>query len=236
MLHGTPMAASGLMRLARQATGLPSRLAWQRISAIYFSMGRLAIQGYGAVGRHAARFLAEKGARLVAVADSRGPALYPEGFDLSRLDALKAEGRPVTDYPGAKAADRDLVIVANCDILVPAARPDVIDKSNAGEIRAKLVVEGANIPATAEAEAVLHDRGILVVPDFMANAGGMICAAVEYRGGTEVQAMTTIADKTHHNTLEVLMQDREHGISPHDVANALAEARLREAMALQRKF
>ncbi|PWE33025.1 Glu/Leu/Phe/Val dehydrogenase [Maritimibacter sp. 55A14] len=197
---------------------------------------RVAIQGYGAVGRHAARCLAEHGARIVAVADSHGSAFAPDGFDLVRLDAIKADGRSVTDYPGADAGDRKAVIVAECDILVPAARPDAIDSSNTGAIKARLVVEGANIPATAESEAALHERGVLVIPDFIANAGGVICGSVEYRGGTESQALAVITERIRHNTREVFQRVNADGVLPRDAANSLAEARLRQAMALRRSF
>lgn len=197
---------------------------------------RVAIQGYGAVGRHAARCLEQKGARVVAVADSRGTAFCPNGFDLVRLDALKADGKAVTDYPGATRGDQDAVLTAECDILVPAARPDVINSANAGAIQARLIVEGANIPATRTAEEDLHARGVLVIPDFIANAGGVICAAVEYRGGTQSQAMAMIAEKIRYNTQEVLGQVRDHGMLPRDAANGLAETRLRQAMDLRRKF
>lgn len=196
----------------------------------------VAIQGYGAVGRNSARFLARKGARIVAIADSRGTALCPDGFDLSHLDTLKAAGKSVTDYSGAVLADRDAVITAQCDILIPAARPDIIDQTNAADIKARLIIEGANIPATLAAERDLHERGVLVIPDFIANAGGVICASVEYHGGTQTQAMAMIAEKIQINTQELLSQVHNHGALPRDAANALAENRLRKAMELRRKF
>ncbi|WP_311199272.1 hypothetical protein [Leisingera aquaemixtae] len=128
-----------------------------------------------------------------AVSDSRGVALLPDGLDPARLDAVKAGGESVAAYPGAAAADSGAVITADCDILVPAARPDVIRAGNADAIRARLVLEGANIPATEEAEQRLHARGITVVPDFIANAGGVICAAMELRGLSEPAAFETIS-------------------------------------------
>jgi len=197
---------------------------------------RVAVQGYGAVGRHAAHCLAEKGARIVAVADSQGAAFHAKGFDLARLDALKAEAQTVADYPGADGAERDAIITADCDILVPAARPDVINISNADAIKARLIIEGANIPATVDAEEALHKRGVLIIPDFIANAGGVICAAVEHRGGTEAEAMKTIADKIAKNTREVLQVVKDTGALPRDAALKLAETRLQEAMSFRRVF
>jgi len=197
---------------------------------------RVAIQGFGAVGKHAALHLAGKGARIVAVADSRGAVFDPGGLDLSRLLALKANNRGVCDLAGARVDARDTVIAADCDILIPAARPDIIDDMNVTDVKAKLIVEGANIPMTAIAEDLLHDRGVLVIPDFIANAGGVICASVEYHGGTEKQATSVINEKIRRNTMEVLQQSRDQRIKPRQVANALAESRVREAMALQRSF
>ncbi|MHA6265215.1 Glu/Leu/Phe/Val family dehydrogenase [Arenibacterium sp. CAU 1754] len=236
---GLPRVVGGIPLDEIGVTGLGVAVAAEIAEpycGIKLNGARIAIQGYGAVGRHAAHCLEEKGARIIAVADSRGTAICPDGFDLPRLDALKDEGKSVTDYPGATCADQDAVITTECDILVPAARPDVINSSNAGAIKARLVVEGANIPATRAAEEELHARDILVIPDFIANAGGVICASVEYRGGTQSQAMATIDEKIRHNTQEVLDQVREHGILPRDAANGLAETRLRQAMDLCRKF
>ena len=236
---GLPRVIGGIPLDEIGATGLGVAVAAEvaePFSGVALDGARIAIQGYGAVGRHAARFLAQKDARFVAVADSGGTAICPDGFDLSRLDALKTGGQSVTAYPDATLADRDAVITADCDILVPAARPDIIDSTNAADIKARLIIEGANIPATQAAEQDLHARGVLVIPDFIANAGGVICASVEYRGGTESQAMATIAEKIRHNTQEVLAEVRDNGMLPRDAADALAGARLRRAMDLRRNF
>ncbi len=113
---------------------------------------RVAIQGFGAVGRHAARFLAAKGAILVAAADSRGTIRNPKGIDVAQLTALKAAGGTVCDYPDGERLDRDAVIDVECDIWIPAARPDVIREDNVARLRTKLVLQGANIPFTPGAE------------------------------------------------------------------------------------
>jgi glutamate dehydrogenase (NAD(P)+) len=195
---------------------------------------RVAVQGYGSVGRHAARFLAEKGAILVAASDSRGTIADPHGLDLDALDALKREGKSVAELAGGKKADRDAVIGVPCDIWIPAARPDVIRADNVAQLDAKLVLQGANIPVTAEAEQTLHDRGVLSVPDFIANAGGVICAAVEYAGGTQTAAFHVIEEKLRYNTREVLESARESGVSPRAAAEAMAEQRVRKAMSYRR--
>ncbi len=236
---GLPRVVGGIPLDEIGATGLGVAVASEvaeLFSGIALDGAQIAIQGYGAVGRHTARHLARMGARIVAVADSQGTAICPDGFELSHLDALKAGGKSVTSYPGAEPADRDAVITTQCDILVPAARPDVINCANAADIKARLIVEGANIPTTKAAEKELHARDVLVIPDFIANAGGVICASVEYRGGTEAQAMATITEKIRYNTLEVLSQVRDNRTLPRDAANALAGTRLRQAMDLRREF
>jgi glutamate dehydrogenase (NAD(P)+) len=195
---------------------------------------RVAVQGFGSVGKHAARFLIDKGAVLVAASDSKGTISNPEGLDLEALMALKASGKSVVDYGGGERGDGEAIIDADCEIWIPAARPDVLRADNAARLKAKLVVSGANIPATAEAEAMLHGRGVLMVPDYIANAGGVICAAVEYHGGTESQAFQAIAEKIRRNTGAVLSEAQEAGVTPRQAADAIAERRVRAAMSYRR--
>src|SRR5581483_4356988 len=114
------------------------------------------------------------------------------------------------------------------------ARPDTIHRGNVERLKARLMPQGANIPCTPEAEQALHARGVLVIPDFIANAGGVICAAVEYHGGGEAQALATIDEKIRANTRAVLTAARAAGTPPRAAAQALAERRVRAAMALRR--
>jgi glutamate dehydrogenase (NAD(P)+) len=195
---------------------------------------RLAVQGFGAVGKHAARFLAEKGALLVAASDSQGTVIDPQGIDVARLVAWKQEGHSLRDYPGGRKAGPDAVIDADCDIWIPAARPDVVRKENVDRLKTRLVLQGANIPMTAEAEASLHRRGVVIVPDFIANAGGVICAAVEIRGGTAADAFRSIEEKIRANTAEVLATAKKGDMLPRQAAVAMAERRVRAAMSYRR--
>lgn len=195
---------------------------------------RVMIQGFGSVGRHAARFLSEQGARLVAAADSRGGVVAQGGLDVDALIAHKATGASVAEFAGGKAMAGDALLDVACDIFVPAARPDVIRADNVQRVRAKLILPGANIAVTEEAERALHHRGVLVVPDFIANAGGVICASVEYHGGTQAQAFTAIEEKIRANTTTVLADAAEKGQPPRVAAQAMAERRVRRAMSLRR--
>jgi glutamate dehydrogenase (NAD(P)+) len=198
------------------------------------SGARVAVQGFGAVGKHAARFLAEKGAVLVAASDSAGTLIDRNGIDVPRLIAHKDGGRSVIESAAGEKLSTDAIIDVECDIWVPAARPDVLHAANAARLNAKLVPQGANIPATAEAEAILHDRGILVIPDFIANAGGVICAAVEYHGGTQASAFATIDERIRANTRQVLENARKSGQRPREAALDLAHRRVRQAMSYRR--
>ena len=195
---------------------------------------RIAIQGFGAVGTHAARFLVERGAVLIAASDSKGTLLDNDGIDVAKLINLKKEGGSVCDYEFGKKSDVDAIIDAPCDIWIPAARPDVINADNVERLDTKLVIEGANIPITSEAEAILHARCVPVIPDFIANAGGVIAAAVEYRGGTERQAFDVIAEKIEANTKTVIEASRDHRITPRQAAEDMARRRVQRAMGYRR--
>ncbi len=195
---------------------------------------RVAVQGFGAVGRHAARFLVERGAVLVAASDSRGAVHDPGGLEVSVLIALKAAGKSVAELSGGQRLDRDAIIDVPCDIWIPAARPDVINEGNAARLRTRLLMEGANVPVTPEAERYLHERGVLCVPDFIANAGGVICAAMEYRGASERQALQTIEEKLRRNTRRVLEAARDEGVAPRQAALRLALERVKAAMRTRR--
>lgn len=110
----------------------------------------------------------------------------------------------------------------------------MIRQDNVEQVKAKLVAEGANIPVTPDAEAALHRRGVLVIPDFIANAGGVICGAVEYQGGGQRQAFETIEEKIAANTRAVLEASRDDKVPPREAALTLARQRVEAAMALRR--
>ncbi|MCA8929833.1 MAG: Glu/Leu/Phe/Val dehydrogenase [Alphaproteobacteria bacterium] len=195
---------------------------------------RVAVQGFGAVGYHGARFLANLGCVLVAAADSRGMTLNPDGLDIEALAEHHKTGEGVAAFAGGTAGDRDAIVGVDCDIWIPAARPNVLTAANAGQVKARLILQGANIPATAEAEAALHARGVLSVPDFIANAGGVICASVEYHGGSESGALATIKEKIQRNTDEVLRRMQRDAVLPRAAAVAMARERVERAMRFRR--
>jgi len=190
----------------------------------------VAIQGFGNVGKAAAKFLAEKGAILVAASDIDGAVYNPDGMDANELIDVNISTGSVINYKNAKQIPREKCLETECDILIPAARPDCINMKNVEQIKCKLIVAGANIPISAEAEKVLHDKNILQVPDFIANAGGVICGAVEYHGGHEKDVFGVIKTAVSTNTREVLDRVYKKKMSPRDAANQLARERVLEAM------
>jgi len=195
---------------------------------------RIAVQGFGAVGKHVSRFLTQQGAIVVAVSDSQGTIYNANGLDVEALIALKQQVKSVTDYPDGEKCNGDAIIDIECDIWIPAARPDVINEDNVHRLKTKLVVEGANIPITHGAEKILQEKGILCVPDFIANAGGVICAAMEYQGANQSAAMAAIEEKLRYNTMEVLNIAKRDQILPREAAMAMARKRIDRAMSFRR--
>jgi len=204
--------------------------------AVTLNGARVVIQGFGAVGSHAARYLAERGAVIIAVSDIMGATSNPDGLDVPALLAHKRSGEPVAGFAGGVPVPRDDILGYGCEILLPAAQPDVVTSENAGKISARVVLEGANIPLTADAEAELAERGVLCVPDIVANAGGVICGAAEYRGAGHAEAFAEITEKIRDTTAELLDRADRHAITPRAAALEIAQDRLRAAMALRRSY
>ena len=221
-IGGTGFGLVAAIDVAREHIGLP------------LAGARVVVQGFGSVGKHAARFLAERGAVLVAASDTSGTIADHDGLDVAALVARKAEGRALHDHPGGRKLSTDAVIEIPCDIWIPAARPDVIHAGNLARLQTRIIAEGANIPLSAEAEQALAGRGVLVLPDFIANAGGVICAAIEYRGGSESAALVLVDEKIRANTKAVLDEVRRTGVLPRTAATSLATERVHRAMRMRR--
>ncbi|SCX32372.1 Glu/Leu/Phe/Val family dehydrogenase [Mycolicibacterium fluoranthenivorans] len=141
---------------------------------------RAAVQGFGKVGRGAVRFLAQEGVQVVAVSDVYGGILNRGGLDIAALERHVEETGSVVGFPGAESIAGEDVLTADVDLLVPAAVEGVVHAGNACDVRARVVVEGANGPLTGEADRILESRGVLVVPDILANAGGVVVSYFEW--------------------------------------------------------
>lgn len=204
-----------------------------RSAGLELAGARVAIEGFGSVGKAAARFLIAQGALLVAVSDSRGGVCNPAGMDLQALLEAKRGGGSVSGSDQGRRISREELFGVECDILIPAATADVIHGGNVDSVKARLILEGANIPVTGQAEQILHERGVLVIPDFIANAGGVIMAAMEYAGRSEQEAFVAIGERIRNNTRLMLEKAAaaETGIVPRVAAHELARERVLKAMA-----
>jgi glutamate dehydrogenase (NAD(P)+) len=140
----------------------------------------VAIQGFGNVGSNAARLITERGAKIVAVADHTGGVCAQAGLDIPALVAWVAESGGVKGFPAGEPFKNTEIITWDADVLVPAALEDAIHKDNAGDVKASIIVEGANGPTTPEADQILNERGILIIPDILANAGGVTVSYFEW--------------------------------------------------------
>ncbi len=188
VVTGKPVEMGGSLG-RREATGrgcmLVTRQALARLG-LALKGARVAIQGFGNVGSVAADLLAREGAVVVAVSDKTGGLHEPRGLAVGDLLEWVRERRPLAEYPKAQHIGNEELLTVDCDVLVPAALENVITRRNAGQIKAKVICEGANGPTTAAADKVLDDKGIFVIPDILANAGGVTVSYFEWvqdRGG-----------------------------------------------------
>jgi glutamate dehydrogenase (NAD(P)+) len=141
---------------------------------------RVAVQGFGNAGSIAARLVVAEGATVVAVSDSTGGIANADGLDPDRVIAWKSEHGTVRGFPGAKEISNEEVLETDCEILIPAALENQITTRNAARIKAKIVAEAANGPTTPDADAILHDRGVFLIPDILCNAGGVTVSYFEW--------------------------------------------------------
>ena len=140
----------------------------------------IAVQGFGNVGSNAARLIAERGAKIVAVADHTGGVCKEEGLDIPALIAWTTEHGGVKGFSAGEAFESTEIITWDADVLVPAAQEEAIHQDNAADVKAKIIVEGANAPTTPEADQILNERDILIIPDILANAGGVTVSYFEW--------------------------------------------------------
>ncbi len=190
----------------------------------------IAIEGFGNVGTFAAKHLADMGAKITAVSDSKGVIYNPEGLDVKKLLDVKVDTGSVINYTTGKVLTNEELFELGVDILIPSALPDVINKDNVEKVKAKIVVEAANIPMKDDMENILYKRGVLVVPDFVANAGGVISSYAEYCGHNPKNMFGLVKEKIKKNVNTVLKLSRKENIKPRDAAMSIAVERVKKAM------
>ena len=138
------------------------------------------VQGYGNVGSWAARILQQLGAKMVGVSDATGAIRSDAGIDADDLAAHLRDGGKLTEFPGAEVISPDDLLAIECDVLIPAALGGMIHEGNADRINTRMIIEGANSPTTPAADEILQEKGVHVIPDVMANAGGVVCSYFEW--------------------------------------------------------
>ncbi|MCW3991754.1 MAG: glutamate dehydrogenase, partial [Candidatus Bathyarchaeota archaeon] len=198
----------------------------------------VSVQGYGNVAYYAALNFHDAGAKIVAASDSRGGVYDEDGIDPRKLMEHKAETGSVVGFPGCEVISTTDPLTVGCDILVPAALENMITGENAGDINAKLIVEGANGPTLPEADEILGEKGVVVIPDTLANAGGVTVSYFEWvqnRTGyywTEEEVDQRLEQVMKQAFNEVHGQAEEYKVNMRDGAYALALGRVAEAMRL----
>jgi len=182
VVTGKPVSVGGTLGRA-EATGRGLQYVVQeaaRERGIGLEGATVAVQGFGNVGAVAANLLALAGARVVAVSDSSGALYNGKGLDLAVLAPFQKDRRPLTEATGGDQISNAELLALPVDFLIPAALEGQINAANAGEVRARVVVEGANGPTTPEADAILAEKGVVLIPDIVANAGGVIVSYFEW--------------------------------------------------------
>jgi glutamate dehydrogenase (NAD(P)+) len=230
VVTGKPVAMGGSLG-RREATGRGCMIATREALARFgrsLKDARVVVQGFGNVGSVAADLLAQAGATIIAVGDKTGAVVDTNGIDIAALATWVREQHQVSGYPKGDPIDNEALLTLDCDVLVPAATENVITRKNAPRIKAKVVCEGANGPTTAAADEILERQGTFVIPDILANAGGVTVSYFEWvqdRGGyfwdeaTVNQRLESIMTRSF---AEVMAMADRHKVSPRIASYMLA--------------
>lgn len=187
---------------------------------------KIAIEGYGNVGSFVGKFLNEVGAVVTHVSDRDGLVYKADGLNHDVLVKAINNHGSVINYPGAQVFSNDRILEAQVDILITAAIPDRIKLNDINKIKAKLIVEGSNIPASNQVEQELHKKGIWVVPDIICNTGGVISSYIEYINGTSEDMFKRIESTIPKNTKIILEESKSTGKMPRQIALEIASERI----------
>ncbi|MFH1209455.1 MAG: Glu/Leu/Phe/Val dehydrogenase [archaeon] len=185
----------------------------------------IAVEGFGNVGWFVAKHLFEYGSKIVAISDSKGVIHNKNGIDFNKLADVKKKTGSVIDYKPSTRYENILDVEA--DILITAAIPDLIKKDDVKRLKFKLIVEGSNIPMTYETEELCHKKNILVVPDIVANAGGVISSYIEYIEGTDKEMFKMVEEKITKNTKLILDYSKSKKVIPRKAALEIALQRVK---------
>jgi glutamate dehydrogenase (NAD(P)+) len=241
VVTGKPIAIGGsLGRNEATARGAVfTLLQWAKAKGESVEGARVAIEGYGNAGSIAASLLRAEGAKIIAVSDSTGGIHNDAGLDPAKVSAWKAEHGTVVGFPGADTVSNHELLESDCDILVPAALENQITRANAPKIRAKVIAEAANGPTTPEADEILFDRGIFVIPDILCNAGGVTVSYFEWVQDmqsffwTESRINESLKEIMDRAFEAVLHMSERHEVDMRTAAYMVAVARVAEATTLR---
>jgi len=189
---------------------------------------RVAIEGYGNVGTFAHKFLSDWGAQIVAVSDSRGTLYNALGLSYKKLLSTKKRSGSVVNDPNGEKLDGKDIFELDVDVLIPAALPDVITDENVDRVKAPIIVEGANIPMKEHIEEILHRRGVLVIPDFVANAGGVISSYAEHKGMNEKKMFALVEEKITKSMTLLFAEINKTNRVPREIATDISLQRLKK--------
>ena len=246
--EGARQRSGGLLKQVSDGLPLEDQLTGfgvveaTRVAAEFFGISMngasVAIEGFGKVGGGAARFFGRSGARIVAVSTIAGTRYDPTGLDAEQLLTLRRTygDDAVRYYSNGKLLPCNRLFSLPVDILIPGARPDAITAKNVAKVRAKLIAPGANIPFTVAIANRLSARGIGVVPDFVANGGGVLAALADLQGLDVNAAFRSVRDRISANTKLVLDYSREHHCTPVDAAIQICQERWHQKAAPGRKL
>jgi glutamate dehydrogenase (NAD(P)+) len=241
VVTGKPVSLGGsLGRASATSRGVVyTSLAALRLVGREPTSATAAVHGFGKVGRGAARFLDEAGVRVVAVSDQYGGVQSADGLHLAALEAHVDDSGTVTGFAGGDPVDQETLLALDVDLLVPAAVEGVLHQGNASSVRARVVVEGANGPTTAEADRLLEKQGVLVVPDILANAGGVVVSYFEWVQAnqaywwSEDAVEARLADRMASAWQQVLAESTRRQVPLRTAATCLAVRRVAEAHRLR---
>jgi glutamate dehydrogenase (NAD(P)+) len=186
----------------------------------------VAVEGFGNVGSYVVDYLSQIGVKVVAVSDSKGCVYNPDGLDYEKLLDAKTKTGSVINYRPGKVLKNMELFELSVDLLIPAALPDVINAYNVERIKAKMVVEAANLPIRPDVEKLLSDSGVMVIPDVLANAGGVISSYAEYRGYNPKRMLELVQRKITQNTINVIETALDKNIGLRDAAMSIAKDRI----------
>jgi glutamate dehydrogenase (NAD(P)+) len=237
VVTGKPVSIGGSLGRSTATSRGVVHIALAALEHLGLTAGRstAAVQGFGNVGSGSAQFLYDAGVKVLAVSDQYGAVYSPDGIDVYSLRSYVADTGTIVGFPRAESIPADSLLELNVDLLVPAAVEGVIHSGNASRIQAQVIVEGANGPTTAAADKILQDRGVLLVPDILANAGGVIVSYFEWVQGNQAYWWTAaeveqrLAQRMTTAWNQLLISSTRRGLTLREAATVTAVEKVAEA-------